>query len=154
MQVCTIALTVGTARQAMARVRKTPKYRHLVKRLQAEQAASGKHGAAGLTPVRKRPSAKPKKARLGNSFVRAARACLSWPCGTVPCARAQPKRVSADKVGAVARPTVCVFQADSPYPQVRCGRWLWQPMQEPCMRRAWQRWGGRQQRQRRAEVDT
>ena len=56
------AVMTGSVRQAMARVRKTPKYRHLVKRLQAEQAASGKNGAA---PARKRPSAKPKKARLG-----------------------------------------------------------------------------------------
>lgn len=53
----------------MARVRKTAKYRHLVKRLQAEQAAStsGKNGAASSTPARKRTAAKTKKARQPGS---------------------------------------------------------------------------------------
>ncbi|KAK9845260.1 hypothetical protein WJX81_001560 [Elliptochloris bilobata] len=46
---------------AMSRVRKTPKYRHLVKRLQAELAAGGRNGAACLVPARKRSAAKPKK---------------------------------------------------------------------------------------------
>lgn len=79
-----VAVMTGSVRQAMARVRKTPKYRHLVKRLQAEQAARGKNGAA---PARKRPSAKPKKVRLGGGdrhrLARGvARACLHGPCGT------------------------------------------------------------------------
>lgn len=78
-----VALVTGSVRQAMARVRKTPKYRHLVKRLQAEQAAGGKNGAA---PARKRPSGKPKKVRLGGDvdrglLTRVFRACLRRPCG-------------------------------------------------------------------------
>jgi hypothetical protein len=45
----------------MTRARKTPKYRHLVKRLQAELATGGKGGAQCTTPARKRAGSKGKK---------------------------------------------------------------------------------------------
>ncbi len=45
----------------MTRARKTPKYRHLVKRLQAELATGGKGGAQCTAPARKRTGSKGKK---------------------------------------------------------------------------------------------